>query len=252
MAGTGSVAGTATYDAYGRVLTQTGTRTPCGYAGEYTAAATGLQYLRARSYDPATQQFLTVDPLLAQTEQAYAYAGGSPTNATDPSGKLVVGICLPGVSLDFFGGGAASPCFVVDGNLHFAMQENTEKHLGTVLGASASASVELSWDANSTNDLLGPYKGIGGTIPFKTGVLWGITNSGDFHVGCLGVSAGWGSDISHVVIDGNTSEAQAPSVNAVPLKYGGFGPPTPPTPTVPPEEYWKNYPYWPPTPTYTK
>ncbi|MBA2682186.1 MAG: RHS repeat-associated core domain-containing protein, partial [Ktedonobacteraceae bacterium] len=57
------MAGTATYDAYGRVLTQTGTLTPFGYAGQYSDAATGLQYLRARYYDPATQQFLTVDPL---------------------------------------------------------------------------------------------------------------------------------------------------------------------------------------------
>ena len=32
------------------------------YAGQYTDPATGLQYLRARYYDPATQQFLTVDP----------------------------------------------------------------------------------------------------------------------------------------------------------------------------------------------
>jgi len=71
------------------VLTQTGIRTPCGYASQYTDPATGLQYLRARYYDPATQQFLTVDPLLAQTDQAYAYAGGSPTNATDPSGLTI-------------------------------------------------------------------------------------------------------------------------------------------------------------------
>ena len=82
----GSVSGTATYDAYGVVLTTTGTTTPCGYAGQYTDAESGLQYLRARYYDPATAQFLTVDPLLAQTDQAYAYADGSPTNKTDPSG----------------------------------------------------------------------------------------------------------------------------------------------------------------------
>jgi hypothetical protein len=30
-----------------------------------------------------------VDPLLAATEQAYAYASGSPLNATDPSGRFV-------------------------------------------------------------------------------------------------------------------------------------------------------------------
>ena len=68
------------------MLTQTGTLTPFGYAGQYTDSEAGLQYPLPRYYDPATQQFLTVDPLLAQTDQAYAYAGGSPTNATDPSG----------------------------------------------------------------------------------------------------------------------------------------------------------------------
>jgi RHS repeat-associated protein len=59
---------------------------PCCFSGQYKDTASGLYYLRARYYDPATQQFLTRDPLLAATEQAYAYAGGSPLNATDPSG----------------------------------------------------------------------------------------------------------------------------------------------------------------------
>jgi RHS repeat-associated protein len=83
----GAVARTADYDAYGQPTRVTGsTSTPFGYAGEYTDAETGFLYLRARYYDPASQQFLTVDPLLAATEQAYNYAGGSPLNATDPSG----------------------------------------------------------------------------------------------------------------------------------------------------------------------
>jgi len=47
------------------VLTQTGTRTPFGYAGQYTDAESSLQYLRARYYDPDTQQFLTVALCLA-------------------------------------------------------------------------------------------------------------------------------------------------------------------------------------------
>ena len=47
------------------------------YAGEYHDAQTGFYYLRARYYDPATQQFLTRDPLVAATEQAYNYANGS-------------------------------------------------------------------------------------------------------------------------------------------------------------------------------
>ena len=60
--------------------------TPFGYAGAYTDAESGLQYLRARYYDPQTAQFLTRDPLLPQTGQAYGYAGQSPLNATDPRG----------------------------------------------------------------------------------------------------------------------------------------------------------------------
>ncbi len=83
----GAVVNTYTYDAYGKTEAQTGINyNPFGYTGEYTDAESGLVYLRARYYDPQTQQFLTVDPLLAQTEQAYAYVGGSPVNRSDPSG----------------------------------------------------------------------------------------------------------------------------------------------------------------------
>jgi RHS repeat-associated protein len=85
--GSGAVVRTADYDAYGQVVSTSGsTSTPFGYAGEYTDAESGFLYLRARYYDPATQQFLTVDPLLAATAQAYTYAGGSPLNFTDPAG----------------------------------------------------------------------------------------------------------------------------------------------------------------------
>jgi RHS repeat-associated protein len=39
-----------------------------------------------RYYDPATGQFLTVDPLVDETGQAYAYTGDDPVNGTDPLG----------------------------------------------------------------------------------------------------------------------------------------------------------------------
>ena len=84
---TGAVSNTYTYDAYGKTLTSTGSvSNPFKYTGEYTDQESGFLYLRARYYDPESQQFLTVDPALAWTEQAYAYVGGSPTNAADPSG----------------------------------------------------------------------------------------------------------------------------------------------------------------------
>lgn len=55
-------------------------------SAQYTDAETGFQYLRARYYDPATGQFLTRDPIEAQTREAYGYVGGNPLNETDPTG----------------------------------------------------------------------------------------------------------------------------------------------------------------------
>jgi hypothetical protein len=43
-------------------------------------------YLTNRYYDPSTGQFLTVDPLVNETGQSYAYTGDDPVNAVDPLG----------------------------------------------------------------------------------------------------------------------------------------------------------------------
>jgi RHS repeat-associated protein len=60
----GAVEGTTTYDAYGNETSSTGTATtPMGYDGQYTSNDTGLIYMRARTYDPGTDEFLTADPL---------------------------------------------------------------------------------------------------------------------------------------------------------------------------------------------
>ena len=83
---TGAIAGAYGYDAYGNP-THTGTAaTPLQYGGGYTDAESGLIYLRARYYDPTTEQFLTVDPLVASTHTPYDYAGGNPLDSVDPSG----------------------------------------------------------------------------------------------------------------------------------------------------------------------
>jgi hypothetical protein len=51
-----------------------------------------------RYYDPTTGQFLSVDPLVDRTGQPYAYVGGNPVNALDPTGLggiLGTGINVP-------------------------------------------------------------------------------------------------------------------------------------------------------------
>jgi len=83
----GATAATFTYNPYGTLNASTGTATtPFGYAGQYTDPETGLQYDRARYYDPTTGQFLTRDPLEAITGAPYFYGSDNPLNELDPSG----------------------------------------------------------------------------------------------------------------------------------------------------------------------
>jgi RHS repeat-associated protein len=68
--------------------------TPFGYAGGYTDPD-GLIYLIHRYYDPATGQFTSADPDAATTGEPYAYAGGDPVDATDPTGLCAESWCPP-------------------------------------------------------------------------------------------------------------------------------------------------------------
>ena len=83
---------TETYNVYGSVVGHTGSNTtPIGYAGGYTDPLTGFLALVHRYYDPATGQFLSVDPDIAATHQPYEYADDNPANLTDPSGDNCAG-----------------------------------------------------------------------------------------------------------------------------------------------------------------
>ena len=89
VASSGSLSGSVDYDAWGNPETAggLGSYTPFGFAGAYTDLS-GVVYLIGRYYDPATGQFLSVDPLVAQTQQAYVYVEDDPVNAIDPTGLL--------------------------------------------------------------------------------------------------------------------------------------------------------------------
>jgi RHS repeat-associated protein len=81
----------AAYSAYGVQTIQAGADvTPFGFQGSYTDPS-GLIYLIDRYYDPTTDQFLSVDPDVAETGQPYAFTGDDPLNATDPLGLCVKG-----------------------------------------------------------------------------------------------------------------------------------------------------------------
>src|SRR6185312_5029570 len=95
---TGAVEGAYIYTPYGATEGHTGTATtPLGYDGQLTSSDTGLIYLRARSYDPSTAQFMSVDPIRELTRQPYTYALDNPINLADRSGLLSIGEIVGGV-----------------------------------------------------------------------------------------------------------------------------------------------------------
>ena len=96
VVGLTDAAGTETdryrYDAWGqRTLTQGLTPNPFAYRGQWNDDASGLLYLRARFFGPATGRFLSRDTAAFRLDDPidlnrYTYAAANPINNYDPSG----------------------------------------------------------------------------------------------------------------------------------------------------------------------
>ncbi len=77
------------YRPFGAPRTTSGTNTlptDHSFIGQVADISAGLVYLNHRYYDPALARFISVDPLVAKTGEAYTYAGNNPITFSDPSG----------------------------------------------------------------------------------------------------------------------------------------------------------------------
>lgn len=74
------------YDAYGNTSTTSSTfKSNFAYTGAVLDGETGLYYLNARYYDPATARFVSEDPA-RDGDSWYMYCQGDPVNHIDPTG----------------------------------------------------------------------------------------------------------------------------------------------------------------------
>lgn len=99
----GQQVATYTYDAWGNILTKTGTMAdinPFRYRGYYYDNETGFYYLQTRYYDPSIRLFINADnyELIGQLScvlgqlNIYAYANNNPIMLTDESGESIIGM----------------------------------------------------------------------------------------------------------------------------------------------------------------
>ncbi len=90
---TGVITDTYDYDAFGNIITRTGSSTNSFlFAGEQFDSESSQYFLRARYYAPGTGRFNTTDPYKGDelepiTFNKYIYGKGDPVNNIDPSGQ---------------------------------------------------------------------------------------------------------------------------------------------------------------------
>ena len=91
-----------TYDAWGKMLTKTGTLAatlgtlnPFRYRGYVYDEETGMYYLRSRYYNPMWGRFINADLVLGQkgrlfSHNVFTYCNNSPVRGSDPSGHGIL------------------------------------------------------------------------------------------------------------------------------------------------------------------
>jgi RHS repeat-associated protein len=86
--GAGTLASTYTYDSYGKQTAVTGTLTnPFRYTGRELDSETGLDFNRARYFDPLVGRFINEDPAgFFGGFNFYTYVENDPVDSTDPTG----------------------------------------------------------------------------------------------------------------------------------------------------------------------
>ena len=92
--GTNTTVAEYSYDAYGNVLTKSGSLAdlnPLRYRGYYCDTETGFYYLQSRYYDPAVRRFINADSYTSTGQgflgyNMFAYCNNNPANGDDPTG----------------------------------------------------------------------------------------------------------------------------------------------------------------------
>jgi RHS repeat-associated protein len=237
----GAVQEQALYSLYGtQHLTAGSEVTPFGFQGSYQDS-TGLVYLINRYYDPTTDQFLSVDPKVSQTDQPYVFTNDSPLNATDP-----LGLFRAGIGGQLCGGGAHPTCNTGNTPGPTTVRQSSCGDGGCAQDAEqqweafwAGVKAYLSWSSQHGNDVVDFTNGLltegikraspvagdladglgtvttylseSGSVPHKVGGV--IVSAGSTAIGgLLGAAICGGTDVSGTIETGDPAACSSPSL----------------------------------------
>ena len=144
----GSTVASYTYNAWGKVLTATGSMAsinPIRYRGYYFDTETGLYYLKSRYYDPELARFVNADDYVSSGQgilgcNMFAYCLNSPVVHADYTGNIA-GILVATLTL-----AASNPLIAV------ALVTGTAVLLKLAFEATARAVYEIGLAAEHLND----------------------------------------------------------------------------------------------------
>lgn len=146
----GGLSGLDEMNAFGEVLSTTGTTDQFGFAGQYLDPVTGLYDMRARDYHPSTGRFTAPDAITPPVGMAwvstYAYAMNNPLVLTDPTGYFPwssPGAPFWDLEVALKGAGAWA---VGVANATVTMIPNTAAWLVNETGVSGAAKTAGLWD----------------------------------------------------------------------------------------------------------
>jgi RHS repeat-associated protein len=108
----GDVENGYTYDVYGEPTVTGSLGNEFDFAGQQTDPSTGLQYLRARYYDPVSGTFMSREPLAVVPGwlgNPSGYAGANPARFADPSGLALIDSDTGGGCRGYGGCGVLDP-----------------------------------------------------------------------------------------------------------------------------------------------
>ena len=207
----GDVENGYTYEVYGEPTVTGSLANEFDFAGQQTDGSIGLQYLRARYYDPATGVFLSRDPMAQLPSwlgSPFGYTYADPIGLSDPTGldspwsgwKKRINPCSWG---SLTGGACGKAGEVIDG-----IRGAGGPVVGPIVRPLVIIGDYLRLVGNGISDWMKGHPdemnfliGTAFTLGFGACLATAVVSAGGTSPGCVAIASGWGARSAATALD---------------------------------------------------